>query len=376
MKQKVLFVATVLRGHVLVFHLPYMKWFQEQGYEVHLCCRNDTPETDVNVPYCDRFFELPFERSPLAKENLNVYKQLKAIIDRENYALIHCNTPVGGMLGRLCSHTARKKGTKVVYTAHGFHFFSGAPLKNWLLFYPAERFLSRYTDLLITINQEDYRRAQRFHAKKTALVNGVGVDLSRFEQLTEREQARAELGLAQDAPVLITVGEHSVRKNHEVVLRAAQQLPGVHVLFCGVGEKQEELEKYAREHDLAQRVHFLGFRRDIPRLLAASDVFVFPSLQEGLPVSQMEAMAAGLPCVVSDVRGNADLIRPGDGGYLRKPMDADGMAEDIALLMGDPALREQMGRRNREVIRQYSLEEVLRQMTALYQEQLEGKKHG
>lgn len=146
MKRKVLFVATVLRGHVLVFHLPYMKWFQEQGYEVHLCCRNDTPDPEVTVPYCDRFIELPFERSPLNKANLGVYKQLKALIDQENYALIHCNTPVGGMLGRLCARAARKKGTKVVYTAHGFHFFSGAPLKNWLLFYPAERFLSRWTD--------------------------------------------------------------------------------------------------------------------------------------------------------------------------------------------------------------------------------------
>ena len=152
MKRKVLFVATVLRMHVMVFHLPYMKWFQEQGYEVHLCCRNDTDGPVESVPYCDRFIELPFERSPLSPANIGVYRELKALIDRENYTLIHCNTPVGGMLGRLCARTARKKGAKVVYTAHGFHFFDGAPAKNWLLFYPVERFLSCFTDLLITIN--------------------------------------------------------------------------------------------------------------------------------------------------------------------------------------------------------------------------------
>jgi len=372
MKRKVLFVATVLRGHVLVFHLPYMKWFQEQGYEVHLCCRNDTPDPNVTVPYCDKWMELPFERSPLNKANIGVYKQLKAIIDREDYALIHCNTPVGGVLGRLCSRAARKKGTKVVYTAHGFHFFNGAPLKNWLLFYPVERFLSRYTDLLITMNGEDDRRARRFHARRTAMINGVGVDLSRFEDEIDRDRVRSELGIPQDEYILITVGEHSERKNHETVLRALALLENVHVLFCGVGEREESLKAMARELGVEKRAHFLGFRQDVPKLLAASDVFFFPSLQEGLPVSQMEAMAAGLPCVVSDVRGNADLIRPGEGGFLRKPLDYTGFAEDIALLLGDPALRESMAERNRTIMKNYSLEAVLEQMTALYREQLNG----
>ncbi len=376
MKRRVLFVATVLRGHVLVFHLPYMKWFQEQGYEVHLCCRNDTPDHDVTVPYCDRFIELPFERLPLARQNLAVYRDLKRVIDEGEYALIHGNTPVGGMLSRLCARQARKRGTKVVYTAHGFHFFSGAPFKNWMLFYPAERFLARFTDLLITINQEDYARAKRFKARKTAMVNGVGVDLTRFESLVDRVAVRAELGIAQDAPVVICVGEHSERKNHETVLRAAARLPGVQVLFCGVGEKQPELERLAGELDMVKRTHFLGFRRDVAQLLGASDVFFFPSLQEGLPVSQMEAMAAGLPCVVSAVRGNEDLIRQGEGGFLRRPTDAEGFSEDIALLLSDPALRESMGQRNRREMEKYSLEAVLEQMTQLYAEELKGNFNG
>lgn len=376
MKKKVLFVATVLRMHVLVFHLPYMRWFQEHGYEVHLASSNDTGEKVTSVPFCDRYFDLPFARSPLSKINLKVYRDLKEIIDREGYTLIHCNTPVGGMLGRLCARSARKKGTRVVYTAHGFHFFTGAPLKNWLMFYPAERFLSRYTDLLITINGEDYARAQRFHAAKTALVSGVGVDLTRFEEQIDRNAVRASLGLLPDDQLLICVGEHSVRKNHETVLRAACLLKSVHVLFCGVGEKQPELEAFVHEHSMEARVHFLGFRTDVAQLLLASDVFVFPSLQEGLPVSQMEAMAAGLPCVVSDVRGNADLIRPGEGGYLRRPFDADGFAQDIERILSNPDLMRQMGERNRAEIRKYSLEAVLKEMETLYLEQLKGNSHG
>ncbi len=370
MSRKVLFVATVLRGHVLVFHLPYMRWFQQQGYEVHLCCRNDTGEENVTVPYCDRYFDLPFERSPFSGNNLKVYRQLKAIIDENEYTIVHCHTPVGGMLGRLCSRKARKRGTRVIYTAHGFHFFTGAPLKNWLMFYPAERLLSRWTDLLITINQEDERRAKRFAAAQVALVGGVGVDLSRFNPPADRREMRDALGIAQDAQVLITVGEHSRRKNHQALLRAAAKLPDVQVLLCGWGDGYDELVALADELKISERVHFLGFRKDVPSVLAAADVFVFPTLHEGLPVSLMEAMAAGLPCVVSNVRGNADLIEPGEGGFLREPMDIDGMAADIQQLLMDPALCSRMGRYNQAAVEPYALPAVLEQMAALYQQQL------
>jgi len=368
--KKVLFVATVLRGHVLVFHLPYMKWFQQQGYEVHLCCRNDTGEPEVQVPNCDRYFDLPFERSPFSKGNLHVYKQLKKLIDENDYALIHCHTPVGGMLGRLCARDARKKGTRVVYTAHGFHFFDGAPLKNWLLFYPAERLLARWTDLLITINQEDEHRAKCFPAGKVALVSGVGVDLTRFDPPADRRQVRDELGIDHDAKVLISVGEHSTRKNHAVILKAAAKLPGVQVLLCGWGDGLPMLQELARELGIEERVHFLGFRKDVPKVLRAANVFVFPSLHEGLPVAPMEAMAAGLPCVLSRVRGCTDLIEQGEGGFLREPMDVDGFAADIQELLNDPSLRSRMGTKNREIMEQYALPNVVEQMAALYLQQL------
>ncbi|MDD3333929.1 MAG: glycosyltransferase family 4 protein [Eubacteriales bacterium] len=370
MTKKVLFVGTMLRGHMLVFHLPYMKWFQEQGYEVHLCARNDTEGPVDRVPYCDRYIELPFERSPLSAGNGAVAKKLKRLIDEGDYTLIHCNTPVGGMLGRLCARGARKKGTKVVYTAHGFHFFTGAPLKNWLLFYPAERWLARYTDLLITINIEDEKRARRFPAKNVARVNGVGVDLSRFDAPVDRAAIRASLGIGETEPVLITVGEHSARKNQAVLLKAAAELPKAQVLLCGWGEKLGELQSLARELHMEERVHFLGFRKDVPALLKCADVFVFPSLQEGLPVAQMEAMAAGLPCVVSNVRGNADLIRPGEGGMLEKPDDVEGFRSDISALLQDPSLRQTMGARNAAFIKPYGLAPVLVQMAALYTQML------
>ena len=370
MKPKVLFVATVLRGHILVFHLPYMQWFQQQGYEVHCCARNDTGTSNPAVPYCDRYIDLPFERSPLNAANRAVYRQLRTLIDTEQYALMHCHTPVGGMLARLAARNARKAGTRVVYTAHGFHFYTGAPLPNWLLFYPAERFLSRYTDLLLTINAEDYARAQRFHARETALVSGVGVDLSRFSAPVDALAVRASLGIAPDDQVVITVGEHIPRKNHEACLKAVAGLPGVKLLFCGVGELTEALQAQAKALDMEGRALFLGFRRDVAALLAISDAFLFPSFQEGLPVSLLEAMAAGLCCVVSRVRGNADLIVDGEGGYLCAPDQPEQLAQALAKVLSQPELRAAMGVRNRKTAEAYSLPVVREQMAALYQAQI------
>ncbi len=370
MNKKVLFVATVLKGHVLLFHLPYMRWFQQQGYEVHLCSRNDTGDPDFIVPNCDRYFDLPFERSPFHKGNIGVMKQLKQIIDENDYALIHCHTPVGAMLGRYCARAARKRGTRVVYSAHGFHFFKGAPLKNWLLFYPAEWMMARWTDLLITTNEEDALRARHLPAKKAVKVGGVGVDLTRFDPPGDRRAARELLELPQDAQVILSVGEHSVRKNHSTILRAAAMLPEVQVLLCGWGEGKQQLEELAHTLGITDRVRFLGFRNDLPKVYPAADVFVFPSLHEGLPVALMEAMAAGLPVVTSTARGCVDLICQGEGGFLRDPMDAEGMAKDIRTLLEDPALRERMGAENRNTMQNYSLPDILEKMAVLYQEQL------
>ena len=380
MKKKVLFVATVLRGHLLVFHLPYLQWFQQQGYEVHCCAGNDTDKESVYVPYCDRFIEMDFVRDPLKTQGISLmqkmrksyrqYEQLKTLMNTEEYALIHCHTPIGGVMGRLAARRARKHGTRVCYTAHGFHFFSGAPLKNWILFYTVERFLARFTDLLITINHEDYQRAKRFRAGEVVLVPGVGVNLSQFSLQVDESEVREELGIPTDMPIIITVGEHSKRKNHAVCIQALTLVKNAVLVFCGVGQEEEALKELAKEHKVSERIRFLGFRRDIPRLLKASDIFIFSSLHEGLPKSLMEAMAAGLPCIVSDVRGNTDLIQNDCGGYVCKPHDVQGFAEKLTMLMQNPALQTKFGKRNRKEVEKYALPNVLQEMQTLYNSQL------
>lgn len=371
-KRKVLLVATVVKIHVNVFHIPCLKMFQEQGWETWVCSRNDydTPKECV-IPHCDHYIDIPFERNPLKPGNIKAYRMLRQIIEKEQFDLIYCHTPVGAMLARLAGISARKKGTKVIYMAHGFHFYSGAPILNWVLYYPVEKFLSRFTDGLITINKEDYRRAQRFHAGKTVLIPGVGIDLDKFQkQEPTRQKIRDKFGIPEDKIILMSVGELTKRKNHIVVIEALACLKEYDILYviCGDGPLKAQLRAKAEELGVRDRLKLLGFRKDIAELHRAADIFVFPSLQEGLPVAVMEAMASGLPLVASKIRGNEDLISNNQGGYLIKPRDSEQIAKAIERMILNPKKREKMEKHNFEIIKNYGQKTVLQKMNEFFEE--------
>ena len=265
--KKVLFVATVVRLHINMFHKPFIRWFHEQGWQGDVAANNDDEDpNECVIPYCDNHYVMPFERSPFKKGNLEAYRQLKALLDREHYDIIHCHTPMGSVVARLAAGSARNQGTKVLYTAHGFHFYKGAPLVNWLVYYPIERILSRRTDVLFTMNQEDYRRAKTFHAKRVELVNGVGMDITRFAEATaeEKQAVRRELGLEKDDVFAISVAQLIPRKNHTALIRAVAKLadPKFHLFIVGDGVQEAELKALAAELGVEDTVHFLGFRRD------------------------------------------------------------------------------------------------------------------
>lgn len=371
-KRKVLLVATVVKIHVNVFHIPCLKMFQEQGWETWVCSRNDydNPKECV-IPYCDHYVDIPFERNPLKPGNVKAYRMLRQIIEKEQFDLIYCHTPVGAMLARLAGISARKKGTKVIYMAHGFHFYNSAPLLNWMIYYPAEKFLSRFTDGLITINQEDYRRAQKFHAGKIILIPGVGIDLDKFQKKEPtRQEIRSKLGIPESKIILMSVGELTKRKNHMVMIEALARLKEYDILYviCGDGPLKAQLRAKAEELGVRDRLKLLGFRKDIAELHKAADIFVFPSLQEGLPVALMEAMASGLPIVASKIRGNEDLISNNQGGYLVNPTDSEQVAKAIEKMIQNPKKREKMEKRNLEIITKYGQETVLQKMDEFFDE--------
>lgn len=330
---KILYITTV--GGTMRFFKKFIEELIQEGHTVDIAtCESEKSK----VPPCYRewgckVYQLTTSRSPLNGGNLKAISQIRKIVQDNQYEMVHCHTPIAAACTRLACRNLRKKGLKVYYTAHGFHFYKGAPLKNWLIYYPVEKICAHWTDMLITMNEEDYAVAsEKMKAKRVEYIPGVGIDVARFRDASvDRLQKRAELNVPADAFLLLSVGELSHRKNHETALKAIALLkdPSVHYIIAGKGSKQEYLENLASELGLENNLHLLGYRSDIPELNKTADMFIFPSFQEGLPVSLMEAMAAGLPVVCSEIRGNVDLVKNGETGYLADPFDPNTFAEMI-----------------------------------------------
>ena len=369
------------------FNLPNIRLLLDMGFEVHVACNFRKGNT------CDAYrlqglqkklrdmqvtlhqWDCPRGISSV-KQCCRAYAQLAGLAACCGFDWMHCHSPVGGALARIVPH---RYAIPVVYPAHGFHFYKGAPLLNWLLYYPAEKLLSYWTDVLVTVNREDYRLAKRrFRAGRVCYIPGVGIDPESLRACgRQRDPAglRKQYGIPDEALLLLSVGELSRRKNHGAVLRALALLAakdpaaaeGIYYLVCGQGALEKKLARQADRYGVGGRVRLAGFVADVAAVYRAADIFVFPSYQEGMPVALMEAMAAGLPCVVSDIRGNRELVgcrrlrfAPGSPGQL---------AERLAYLARcKEGCREAYGVRNREKVRAYSLAGVQRRMACIYKQ--------
>lgn len=390
---------------VTQFNIDNIKILQSMGYTVDVaCCWNDDDSALSPEALKDRRQRLDelgcrvIETASLRKifnigELTKAYKQLKSEVETNKYEIVHTQSPIGGVICRLACKNARKLyGTKVIYAAHGFHFFKGAPLKNWLVFYNVEKYCSKYTDMLITINKEDFVSAQKFKAKKVVYVPGAGVDTHKFVASEgANEKIRNELGIDKDTTVLLSVGELIPRKNHIEVLKALKVMKDqgmlvspdsdervepkykLKYLIAGRGKIAAELENSIIEMGLEEYVIMLGFRRDVADIFAASDIYVFPSHQEGLPVALMEAMSVGLPVVCSEIRGNTDLIENGVGGYLFDSKDESSLVLVLKRALADSKpVREQMGMANVETMKGFDKEKVNEIMRTMYADVLKG----
>lgn len=361
------------------FNMENIKILKNLGYEVHVLANfsfGNTTSDERTKEFKEelenmgiKVYNVPIPRKITAiKEMISSYKKIKKVCSENNYDILHCHSPIGGVLARFAFKDFRKKGGKLIYTAHGFHFFKGAPIKNWIIFYPIEKFCSRYTDCLITINKEDYKRAKNFKAKEVKYVPGIGIDTKKIKDIKKNRKILNEFNI-KDEVVLVSVGELSNRKNHKVILKALEKVKGnFKYIICGQGAKKEELIKLSKELNLQEKVEFLGYRQDVKEILKASDIFCFPSKQEGLPVALMEAMASGLPVICSDIRGNKDLIEDKKGGYLLKSYDMDEYSIKIQELIENKVLREEMGNFNLEKIKNFDRKKVNTIMEEIYNE--------
>ena len=367
-RDKVLFCANITY-HIKAFHLPYLQWFRDQGYEVHVATGDDD-----ELPECDVKHAIAMTRSPFNLGNLSGLKQLKGIIDRECFRAIHCHTPMGGAVARLAARDARRRGTRVLYTAHGFHFYSGAPWLNWMLYYPVEKWLSRYADCLITINQEDYDRAlrQRFRSGEIRKIDGMGVALERFSPVgAEGKKAlRSRFGYRENEFILAYVAEISRRKNQEFLLRVAallrREMTDLRILIIGPDSLAGKCQELVAKLGLGEWVTFLGRRDDVNTLLGLADLYVSTRRQEGQGINIIEGMAAGLPVCATKIRGHNDLIVDGENGFLVELDDAVGFARRIATLRENKGMANEMVKNAFGRISRYAKAKIFEDICAIY----------
>ena len=338
MEKRVLIIASVA-SMIGQFNRDNISLLQKMGYKVDVACnfKNGSTFSEESAKQLKkelieqgvRCFHVDFSRSPVQMgKHVQCYRTVKRLMLENQYLFCHCHSPIGGAIARIAGHATK---TKIIYTAHGFHFYKGASVLNWAIYYPIELLLSYWTNCLITINKEDYYRAKhKFHAKKTVYIPGVGIDSNRFQNLgISRGQKRQELGLSKEDIFILSVGELNKNKNHEVVVRALAGLKGQNIVYmiAGEGNQKEHLNTLAEENGVSLRL--LGFREDICSLLEAADVFAFPSKREGLSVSVMEAMFMKKPVIASKIRGNIDLIKDGENGLLVYPNTVDAWEQGL-----------------------------------------------
>ncbi len=320
--KKVLYVATVF-SHVCQFHLPYLEKFKEKGYEVWVAGRDNLAEKNgLSLKHVDNAVDIPFRRSPFNPKNIKAYKQLKALINKENFDIIVCNTPVGGILTRLAGNKARKKGTKIVYIAHGFHFYKGASKKNWMLYYPLEKHFAKKCDYLVTITNEDYELASKKFKTKVVRMHGVGVDDNRHYPVSEEQKLslRKEIGVGDNDFICLCVGELNKNKNQKFLInlvpKLKEQIPNFKLWLAGNGNSKEELEEQIKNLKVSDCVTLLGYQPKIENYVRASDVVLTASKREGLPFNVVEAMLTKRPVVASVNRGHKELISDDETGFM------------------------------------------------------------
>ena len=388
LKKKVLLVTTV-SGFIPQFEMSNVHILQSMGYEVHYAANFKTPSYGNDNHRLEGTgitqHQIDFIRNPFKLKNIYIYMQLKKLMQKEQFDLIHCHTPMGGVMARLAAHNT--KTLPVIYTAHGFHFFRGAPAINWLCYYPMEKFLSCFTDEQICINKEDYQLAKKhFHAKHVDYIPGVGIDIGNIHKTIDKTLKKQRLKLPDDKIILLSSGELIKRKNHETIIRAIAHLKqeysysknasfNFHYIICGHGILESYLYNLVEKLKLSDCVSFLGYREDMMEIFQIADLFLFPSFQEGLPMALLEAMAYGLPVICSDIRGSRDLMGRYaeyrldycEGGIIIKQAD-DVMAysQAINLLLQNSKLMREMGEKNIDRAKLFSQQYVKETMTEIY----------
>lgn len=377
-KMKKILIITTVGGFLTQFEMNDVKILKELGYEIQYASNFDNPvyTIDENLLKKNKIkkHQIPIKKHPIYFiNNIKALCEIIDIIKREKINVIHCHNPMGGVVGRIAGALLGKQKPILIYTAHGFHFYKGAPLLNWVCYYPVEKLLARYTDYLITINHEDYNRGKKFYrpekSNKVYCIPGVGVDVVKYGHSTkEMKQIKKELGVPEDKYFILSVGEVNQNKNHQLMLQVIKALEDRPIYYgiCGKGNGEEVLQKKIEELKLENKVQLFGYRNDIPDILASADCFTFPSKREGFGIAAIEAMAAGLPVIASDCRGTREYMHHGKNGFLCDINRIDTFIDAVCRLLDDQSNRNIMKEKCKQTAADFSIDETEKIMRVVY----------
>lgn len=377
-KKKVLLVATV-QSHIAQFHKPLIKMLQEDGYEIDVAARDNLKEKNgLKIENVNNIYDIPFSRNPISKNNIKAYKELKSIVLRNQYDIIHCNTPMGGVITRLVKKNCKQIVAKIIYTAHGFHFYKGGPIKNWILYYPIEKFLSHYTDVLITINEEDYQIAlNKFKTKFVYKINSTGISLQKFQKDLDDEEKielQKSLNIEDNNFVILCIGELNKNKNQLMQIKAMEILikeyPNIKLFLVGNGPLKEFYEKEIQIRSLENNIFLLGYRTDINKLLKMSNLVISTSIREGLPINILEAMSSGNPVIVTSNRGHREIISNENDGFIIELGDYNELVNKIKYIIENKEKRNMIIEKAKETVKKYSEDVVSIKLKEIYQDTL------
>ena len=365
---KVLIIANYAKEHINKFHIPTIKAFKDMGWQVDVACN-----ADDEVKYCDHIYNLPMERNPYRFQTFKAIKQLKEIIKSNNYDVVHCHTYAGKFIGILAAKSFRKDGLKIVYSAHGFQYYKNAPLYNWLIFMPIDKWLVKNVDLLITSNQEDYETAHKynFNAKNIVKCCGVGIKTDKFDkQIKTKEEVRKELNIPNDAFVLIYVAELNHNKNQQMLLKAYKELenkiPNLYMLLVGPDHYNGKIQNIIKNNGWMNNIKCLGWRSDIPDLIKASDVAVPSSYREGFGLNILEYMYCKIPVVATNNRGHKETIKDWETGFLVPSNDYELMSQYVLNLYEDNELYTHITENANKIVDSYKEESIVNQIVNYY----------
>ncbi|MFB7138224.1 glycosyltransferase family 4 protein [Gottfriedia sp. NPDC056225] len=365
---KILYITTISRT-INAFLVPHIAKLVNEGNLVDCACSIDMEVNQTLINKGVKIFDIPFKRNPFHPINIKALLELIKIQQKFNYDIVHVHTPIAALYGRLLKVKFPK--LKTIYTVHGFHFYKGAPILNWGFYYPIERLMVHFTDKMITMNSEDYERAQKFKVKEAYKLNGVGLDLGLYKpNNVEKNEIRRRLNIEKDDFVILMIAEINQNKNHKQVISAVEILrnKGINIkLICaGDGPLLFNLEKDINERGLEGNIQLLGFREDINELIIACDIGILTSLREGLPRNIMELMACEKPVIGTNIRGVRDLVIDSKNGFLVNVNSPEETAKKIEILFNERDLLNDMGANAYQFILDYNVERVMEDLLEVY----------